>query len=1069
MVACFLPPSFYSVSGLSSDGQTLLSLSRHWISIPPHLVSTWNASAANPCSWFGVACDRNKLVISLDLSNSQISGELGPEISWLTQLKSLNLSSNYLSGPIPSQIGNCSLLQQLDLSLNVLNGEIPDSFGNLRLKSLCLFNNSLNGSIPESIFHIPSLEVLRLSFNQLTGSIPSNLGNATLLQQLYLDNNQFTGSLPDSLNNLVNLVYLDANTNGLEGRIPLGSNGCKDLIYLDLSFSNFIRLPPELGNCTSLEQFSIVFSGLTGPIPSSFGQLTKMTLLYLTGNQLSGTIPPELANCTSLVDLQVEENRFEGSIPSELGILKFKKLYLSENLLTGEVPMSIWKIETLERLLLNGNRLFGELPIEVAQMKQIIEFTLYDNHFSGVIPQTLGMNSEDLFILDFYNNSFTGPIPPNLCFRKQLRRLALGFNKLEGGIPFELGNCPNLLRLRLENNNLTGVLPEFVNNPTLDYLNLENNGFTGEIPASIGKLTNITTISLAMNRFSGRLPHELGNLVQLQYLNISHNAFEGPLPSQLANCRLLLELDASNNQLNGSIPSALQSMSRLMRLYLSENQFSGNIPVFISEFQALIDLQLDGNSLNGTLPSSIVDLKSLNTLNISRNHLTGDLPAYFSKMVMLQNIDISHNNLTGSLSSLSELRVLTNLNISYNLFTGQIPSPLMTFLNSSSYSFMGNPGLCVDCGANCSPFKNFKQCNKSSHKQKGLTKFHTAMIALGTSAFLFAVVILLGILLQSRQREKSDIEEMYIDKEDDDVLFQRVMTATEDLNDKYIIGRGAHGTVYKASLGQTGVYAVKKLMFGASKEGSTSMVREIETVGKVRHRNLVRLEEFWMKRNYGLILYKYMHNGSLHDLLHEIHPPPLLDWSIRCNIALGTAHGLSYLHFDCEPPIVHRDIKPMNILLDDELEPHISDFGIAKLLDQSSPALMSGTLRGTVGYIAPENAFTTTKSMESDVYSYGVVLLELITRKKAVDDSFADGLDIVRWVRSVWSKKVELEVVVDSGLYDDLYDSFVREQVTEVLQLALRCTETEPSRRPSMREVVKELEDMYGALRSKLK
>ncbi|CAH1422944.1 unnamed protein product [Lactuca virosa] len=1038
MVACFLPPPFYSVSGLSSDGETLLSLSRHWISIPPSLVSTWNDSDANPCSWVGVLCDRNKLVISLDLSKSQISGELGPEISRLTQLKYLNLSFNHLSGQIPSSISNCSRLQQLDLSLNDLTGKIPDSFGNLRLKSLILSNNSLNGSIPESIFHISGLEVLLLSSNQLTGLIPSNLGNATMLNKLCLDDNHFTGSLPDSLNDLANLVYLDVHKAGVEGRIPLGSNGCKDLIYLDLSFNNFIRLPPELGNCSNLQQFAVVKCRLTGEIPSSFGQLTKLTLLYLSINELSGKIPTEIANCSSLSDLQLDQNQLEGGIPSELGILKLKSLFLFTNRLTGEVPMSIWKIETLEHLLIYENRLFGELPIEVAQMKQLKEFTLFTNHFSGVIPQSLGMNS-DLVILDFLDNSFTGPIPPNLCFRKKLERLVLGFNNFEGGIPSNLGNCPNLLRLRLENSSLTGVLPEFVNNPTLDYMNFENNNFTGEIPASIGNLTNISQIILSMNRFSGVLPKELGNLVHLRALNLSHNAFEGPLPSQLTNCRKMLEFDASDNQFNGSIPYAFQSMSGLMRLYLSDNQFSGNIPDFISEFQALIDLQLDGNALNGTIPSSIVELKSLDTLNISRNHLT------------------------------AELRVLTGLNISYNLFTGQIPSPLMKFLNSSFDSFLGNPDLCVDCGSNCDPFRNFKLCPGSSNKQKGLSKFHTAMVALATSACLFAVVIGVGFMLQCRQREKHDIEEVYPDKEDDDVLFQRVMQATEDLNDRYIIGRGAHGTVYKASLGQNGVFAVKKLMFGASKEGSTSMVREIETVGKVRHRNLVRLEDFWMRKNYGLILYRYMHNGSLHDILHEMHPPPLLDWSIRCNIALGTAHGLAYLHFDCDPAIVHRDIKPMNILLDDELEPHISDFGIAKLLDQSSPALMSGILRGTIGYIAPENAFTNTKSMESDVYSYGVVLLELITRKKAVDDSFADGLDIVRWVKSVWSEKVELEVVVDSGLYDDLYDSFVREQVTEVLQLALRCTETEPNRRPSMREVVKELEDVYGSLRSKLK
>lgn len=179
------------------------------------------------------------------------------------------------------------------------------------------------------------------------------------------------------------------------------------------------------------------------------------------------------------------------------------------------------------------------------------------------------------------------------------------------------------------------------------------------------------------------------------------------------------------------------------------------------------------------------------------------------------------------------------------------------------------------------------------------------------------------------------------------------MEATQNLNDKYVIGRGAHGIVYKAILGPGKAYAVKKLVFVGIKDGSTSMVREIQTIGKVRHRNLVKLEDFWLRKDYGLILYNYMENGSLHDILHETNPPVTLEWSVRYRIALGTAQGLSYLHFDCDPAIVHRDIKPMNILLDSDLEPHISDFGIAKLLDQSATISPSNTLQGTVGYMAP--------------------------------------------------------------------------------------------------------------------
>ncbi|GJR08146.1 receptor-like protein kinase, partial [Tanacetum coccineum] len=195
--------------------------------------------------------------------------------------------------------------------------------------------------------------------------------------------------------------------------------------------------------------------------------------------------------------------------------------------------------------------------------------------------------------------------------------------------------------------------------------------------------------------------------------------------------------------------------------------------------------------------------------------------------------------------------------------------------------------------------------------------------------------------------------------------------------------------------------------------------------------------------------------------LYERSPPLILDWSSRYKIALGTAEALAYLHFDCDPVIVHCDIKPMNILLDGDMEPHISDFGIAMLLDHpTASALPTSTLMGTIGYIAPENAFTSSKSRESDVYSYGVVLLELITRQKVIDPLYTENVDIVSWVKSTWSESQEVEMVVDEGLLDEVEeDNMVREQVRNALLVALRCTEWEPSRRPSMREVVKRLQD----------
>jgi len=234
------------------------------------------------------------------------------------------------------------------------------------------------------------------------------------------------------------------------------------------------------------------------------------------------------------------------------------------------------------------------------------------------------------------------------------------------------------------------------------------------------------------------------------------------------------------------------------------------------------------------------------------------------------------------------------------------------------------------------------------------------------------------------------------------------------------------------------------------------MIREIQTVGKVRHRNLVKLLEFWVRKKCGFILYEYMPNGSLDDVLHEMKPPPLLGWDVRYRIAIGMAHGLSYLHHDCRPAIIHRDIKPRNILLDSDMEPRISDFGIARLLDMRS--LSSNTsVHGTFGYMAPERRLGGRASEKMDVYSYGVVVLELITRKKAsMDLSFAEGMDIVSWVKCHAAEDY-VNSVVDEGLQDELIESQAKSEIMGTIRIALQCTVAKAEERPSMRQVVQML------------
>ncbi|XP_020202796.1 receptor-like protein kinase [Cajanus cajan] len=1080
----FLSSLLYAINALNTEGVALLSLMRHWTFVPPSIDMSWNASDSTPCSWLGIHCDNNHNAVFLNLSGYSISGLLGPEIAHLSHLQTLDLSSNNLSGKIPPELGNCSLLQYVDLSYNNIAGEIPDSLRNLlNLVSFGFMYNMLTGQIPEFLFQLQHLEDLLLNQNHLSGPIPMNVGNGTKILSLYLDNNQLSGRIPPSIGNCSNLVqlYLEENqlhgvlpesltnlksvvkigvqNNRLEGTIPLfGSARCKGLYYLDLSFNKFSGvIPSSLGNCSGLTEFYAPNNNLGGRIPSSLGQLSELSVLRLDTNHLSGQIPLELGNCRSLNVLGLNENELEGEIPSELGKLsKLQDLRLNNNHLRGGIPLSLWKISSLENVNVHYNNLSGELPLELTELKQLKNITLYNNQFTGVIPQNLGINTS-LVLFDVSYNHFTGTIPPNLCFGQQLDRLLLVSNQFQGGIPIDIGKCTTLTRLRLDVNNLAGTLPDFESTSSLSYMNISENKISGPIPSSLGKFTNLTDVDLSNNKFSGHIPSELGSLVILQRLNLSHNKLEGPLPPELSNCHKMAVFDAGFNSLNGSLPSSLRNWTRLVTLNLRENRFTGGIPTFLSEFKYLSDLHLGGNNFGGQIPRTIGDFQNLfYGLNLSANELTGEIPPEIGKLKLLQSLDISLNNLTGKIDVLEDLSSLVALNISYNSFYGPLPDRLVNLLNSSPSSFLANPGLCVRCfplyGLQCSKNNTLKPCdeNNSTHP-KGLSKVKVVMIALGST--LVVTFLLLGLVYVLHY--KQDVK---IFPKQNSSFLKKVMNVTENLNDRHIIGRGAHGVIYKVEFSSDEVFAIKKVPFADNKGQITSMSREIETAGKIKHRNLLTIKKFWLRKDCGLILYKYMENGSLHDVLHEKYPPPSLEWSVRYKIAIGIAHGLEYLHHDSDPFIVHRDIKPKNILLDSDMEPHIADFGIATLLDHSHTSLQSLCVPGTVGYIAPENAYSTVMSRKSDVYSYGVVLLELISRKMVLDDpSFMEETDLVGWVKSMWENTRSINGIVDSSLAEEFLASEVRKQVEQVLLVALRCIEKHPSERPTMREVVKDL------------
>ncbi|KAI9073065.1 hypothetical protein K1719_044985 [Acacia pycnantha] len=1116
-ILCLSAP-FFVASTLSSDGLTLLSLLNHLTSVPPSLKSSWNSSDSTHCSWIGIQCDQYGKVISLNLTSYGIFGQLGPEIEQLTQLQNLVLVANGFSGTIPLELGNCSLLEYIDVSDNSFSGSIPYTLKSLqKLKYVRFSTNLLNGEIPEALFQIPELEgidlhnnnlsgpipsnignttgllKLHLSSNQLSGAIPSSIGNCSKLKALVVNDNTFTGVLPQSLNDLKNLVYLDAKNNSLGGTIPLGFGSCGKLFILDLSFNVFSGgIPSGLGNCSNLAELAVVKSNLAGSIPSSLGLLLKISILRLPGNHLSGNIPPEIGNSKSLKKLHLYSNQLGGPIPNELGGLSnLEDLELYSNNLTGEIPLSIWKIQNLKHVILHNNSLSGKLPSEMTELKHLKNISLFDNRFSGSIPQNLGINSS-LVKLDLMNNTFTGGIPPNLCFGKQLHTLSLGLNQLQGAIPQDLGRCATLGRLVLNENNLSGSLPEFESNQNIIYMDMSKNNISGIIPSSLGNCTSLQALIFSTNNITGLIPIELGNLVNLQALNLAQNNLEGALPQELSYCTKMLTFDVGFNFLNGSFPSSMKSWTGLTKLILRENHFTGVIPSSLSEYDQLLELQLGGNMFVGKIPASIGSLQNLlYGLNMSDNKLTGEIPLELGKLQKLQSLDISLNNLTGVIHVLGELPSLIEFNISYNSFSGALPEWSIQHLNISPSSVMGNPGLCVYCstssGSSCANSSLLKRCDFESTHHKG-SRRSILFIALGFVGF---VICLPGILLiyyhhfgqLSSQGSEEEVLSHY-EKQDficefgqraplegaffcpdpeasyssdrGDFRIIDLINATENFDDKYIIGEGGHGKVYIAELG-IGAFAIKKVKFGLRNRRKLNMIKEVEMTSKIRHQNVARSLGFWIGDEYGLTISRYMEKGSLHDVLHENNPLPDLAWNVRYKIAFGIAKGLAYLHHDFDPPILHRDIKPKNILLDSDMQPYITDFGISIALNQSSAVMrMRSTYHlGTRGFMAPEIGYLIAPRCELDIYSYGVVLLELITRKKVLDYSFVEGeTTLVGWIKSVWRRTRELEEIVDSGLAWELSDVNVKAQVIKVFLVALICTQKYPRKRLKMMDIV---------------
>ncbi|KAL6512235.1 hypothetical protein OROHE_019847 [Orobanche hederae] len=848
-----------------------------------------------------------------------------------------------------------------------------------------------------------------------------------------------------------NVVALNLSGLNLDGEISPVVGQLKSLLSIDLRGNKLSgQIPDEIGDCSALKGLDLSFNDLYGDIPFSISKLKQLENLILKNNQIIGPIPSTLSQIPNL-----------------------KILDLAQNKLSGEIPRLLYWNEVLQYLGLRGNNLQGSLSPDMCQLTGLWYFDVRNNSLSGSIPDSIG-NCTAFQVLDLSYNNFTGEIPFNIGFL-QVATLSLQNNRFSGQIPSVIGLMQALAVLDLSYNMLSGPIPPILGNLTYtEKLYLHGNKLTGSIPAELGNMTKLHYLELNDNLLTGNIPPELGKLTDLFDLNVANNHLEGPIPDNLSSCTNLNSLNVHGNKLNESVPLAFQKLESMTYLNLSYNDLRGPIPIELSRIGNLDTLDLSTNRLSGHMPSSLGDLEHLLKLNLSNNDLTGIIPAEFGNLRSVMEIDLSNNhlsgpippelsqlqnvfllnlennNISGDVMSLANCLSLTVLNVSYNNLIGYIPTE-NNFSRFSPNSFLGNAGLCG--------YWLSSSCHEPRPAERvSISKAAILGIALG------GLVILLMILIAACRPHNP---KLFVDGPLDKPVtysspklvilhmnmalhvYEDIMRMTENLSEKYVIGYGASSTVYKCVLKNCRPVAIKKLYSypHCLKEFET----ELETVGSIKHRNLVSLQGYSLSPSGNILFYDYMENGSLWDLLHGTTKKKKLDWATRLRIALGAAQGLAYLHHDCSPRIIHRDVKSSNILLDKDYEAHLTDFGIAKSLC-ASKTHTSTYLMGTIGYIDPEYARTSRLTEKSDVYSYGIVLLELLTGWKPVDnESNLHHLILTKAANNSVMDTVDPDI---SETCEDLGE------VKKVFQLALLCTKRQPSVRPTMHEVVRVLGSM---------